>query len=383
MLQAAGVIRRAEDGEEEGGTDVELAGEEGGGESESGEPVERSWSDNGRNVEEEEDELVQQRRPEGNLIVVKLVHLPDVEKCARLLVVDRKDLSRSVLPRLDDVSGSTLGEEGRHEVVIGAVTVEQTCERVRRGGEVGGGKEQVAGENNEVGLYQDSGSVWRTGGRWRGNQTYGDETLLRRPLEHSDTAPCRHFLRDLLKLDLRTRVARRGRGLRATGSEVVCERLRNGQRGEDEDVCVERVELLLNMSRAGRGRRTKNTCFLDALENPVNHLLPSNRQQRLRLTVSPPVRRQSRLDVLLVRSEVGGGFNKGKKILSETGKDDSAVLRFRVVGAEEGVGKHGHGVLELLEAGLTRGEGGDEGRGGQVGTSLRERRMVSSGLWVE
>jgi hypothetical protein len=65
---------------------------------------------------------------------------------------ERKEDLLTVFARFDDVSGCSFREQGGEQVVVGAVAVEQGCERDGGGRVAVGRQEQVAGGEDKVGL---------------------------------------------------------------------------------------------------------------------------------------------------------------------------------------------------------------------------------------
>ena len=196
VAEAAGVERRGEDRENVRRVDVELSGEEGGRQSWRGVAVRRKegtlfWSvfspsllRSHDGMEKREHGPGEERSAERDFVVVIVVHLADVEQGRTLAVVNRQNLRRAcgtapdvrnpisgagsssppkrgltVFASFYDVPGCSFREQGGEQVVVGAVAVEQGCERDRGRCEVVGGRqEQVAREEDKVGLRARSGA---------------------------------------------------------------------------------------------------------------------------------------------------------------------------------------------------------------------------------
>ena len=238
---------------------------------------------------------LEQARPHPHLVLIKVVHFPHIQQRARLAVVHGQALWRALLARLGDVARGALREEGRDEVVGRAVLVEEGGERDRGGREGEGREEEVAGEEDKVGLRagaerEESVGCGRGGatrrekerreGEARGERrrrreegergerererqreegrgregaregreggqgddparTHRDQPLLRSPHQAPDDVLARHVVGHLLEVDARERVQRRARAgeLGAARAQVVRDRLGERRGREDEDVC--------------------------------------------------------------------------------------------------------------------------------------------------
>lgn len=73
-------------------------------------------------------------------------------KASQASVWGRRLRRHTILARVDDASCCSLGEEGREEVVVGAVSVNQSRQGNGRICDVGRREQQVAWKEDEIGL---------------------------------------------------------------------------------------------------------------------------------------------------------------------------------------------------------------------------------------
>lgn len=127
------------------------------------------------------------------------------------------------------------------------------------------------------------------------------------------------------------------------------------------------------------GVRTKDACRLDALEDPVNHLLARDGQQSLALAVTAAMgANASGARVLFVGRQLIGGFDEGKEVDAVAAGDDSAELGLGQLLWQERVGEHRH--ADECARCFEGGEEELEGVRGEMKTSTREESRDDAAL---